>query len=207
MCMADPTERHDPRRVQDTDDLGRHVHGELPLESGGGVGQTPHLQELPSTPGLEDAEGPALPVALSRSDTFRRHLERLVEPVDHRQQIAAPLVGEVAPGVVAGAKTGAQSRLHHFERSGEISVGVHETGLGQLQSEPRRDVIAGSEPPIVASSSMARALVATARGHQVVEQQRQVPGTEVGRETREGRGPGGTPRRGRRRIWRTSRRC
>ena len=118
---GDASERHNPCRVQDADDLGRHVDGELPLKSGGGVGQTPHLQELPATPGLEDAEGPALPVALSRSDAFRRHLERLVEAVDHRQQVAAPLVGEVAPGVVAGAKTGSQSRLHHFERSGEIS--------------------------------------------------------------------------------------
>ena len=72
---GDASERHDPRRVQDTDDVGRHVHGELALEGDGGVGQTPHLQELPATPGLEDAEGPALPVTLSRSDAFRRHLE------------------------------------------------------------------------------------------------------------------------------------
>ncbi len=129
---GDATERHNPRRVEDTDDLGRHLHGELPLKGGGGVGQTPHLEELPSTPGLEDAESPALPVTLSRGDAFRRHLERLVEPVDHRQQIAAPLVGEVTPGVVAGAKAGSQSRLHHLEPAPEISLGVHETGLGQL---------------------------------------------------------------------------
>ena len=82
---GDPSESHDPGRVEDTDDLGRHVHGELALKSGGGVGQTPHLQELPAPPGLEDAEGPALPVTLSRGDAFRRHLERLIEAVDHRQ--------------------------------------------------------------------------------------------------------------------------
>ena len=184
---GDATERHHPRRVQDTDDLGRHVHGELALKRGGGVGQTPHLQELPAAPGLEDAEGPALPVALSRGDTFRRHLERLIEAVDHRQQIAAPLVGEVAPGVVAGAKTGAQSRLHHLERSGEISVGVHEPGLGQFQREPGGDVVASSDRDRHLFEHGA-GFIASARRHQVVEQQRQVSGPQVGRETGKGEG-------------------
>ncbi len=66
---GDTSERHDPGRVQDTDDVGRHVHRELALEGDGGVGQTSHLEELPATPGLEDADGPALPVTLCRSDT------------------------------------------------------------------------------------------------------------------------------------------
>ena len=72
---GDPSERHDPGRVQDTDDVRRRVHRELTLEGGGGVGETPHLQELPATPGLEDADGPTLPVTLRRSDAFRRQLK------------------------------------------------------------------------------------------------------------------------------------
>ena len=72
---GDASERNDPRCVQDADDLRRHVDGQLLFEGGGSIGQTPHLQELPATSGLEDAEGPALPVTLRRSNRFSRHLQ------------------------------------------------------------------------------------------------------------------------------------
>ena len=93
----------------------------------------------------------------------------------------------MAPGVVAGAKTGAQRRLHHRERRREISVGVHEAGFGQLQGEPCGDVVAtvnGRRHLFEHGASV----IAAARRHQVVEQQRQVSGPQVGRETGKGEG-------------------
>ena len=186
--------------------MGRLVHRELALQRDGGVGQTSHLEELPAPPGLEDTDGPALPATLRRSDAFRRHLEGLIDAVDHRQHVAAPLIGEMAPGVVAGAQAGAQSRLHHGERRGKIAFGVHEAGLGQFQSKPCGNIVTTVNRQRHLFEHAA-SFIESARRHEVVEQQRQVPGPQVGRETAAGRGRGGTPRRARRGIWRTSRRC
>jgi hypothetical protein len=49
------TECHDPGRVQDAHNLGRHLDTELSFERCRRVGQSAHLEELPATTGLEDA--------------------------------------------------------------------------------------------------------------------------------------------------------
>ena len=92
----------------------------------------------------------------------------------------------MAPGVVTGAHPGAQCRLHHFQRTGKFSVGIHETGFRQFQSEACSDVVATADCGGDGSEHGAGVIAATRR-HKVVEQQGQVADPQRGRDFRKGK--------------------
>jgi hypothetical protein len=69
--------------------------------------------QLPAAPDLEDADRPAVSVALGRGDAIGGETERIVDVVQNGAGLAAPLLGEslARPGqAVYGARTRAFSR-------------------------------------------------------------------------------------------------
>src|SRR6202011_139760 len=137
---GDASESDDPGCIQDTDDLGCDIGGEASLESGGRIGKATHLEQLPPSTRLKQPECPPLSIALSLSDVLDRHLECLVQPVEHREHVAAPLMSEVSTGVITGVEAGSQCRLQEFERLSEPPVGIRKSGFREFKNELPVDV-------------------------------------------------------------------
>src|SRR4029077_2705402 len=163
------------------------IRGEPSLKSGRRVGKATHLEQLPPSTRLKQPERPSLPIALSRCDVRDRHLECLVQPVEHREHVTTPLMGDVSAGVIAGIETGSQRRLDKFERLPEAPVGIRKTGFRKLKNKLPVDVVRllNCRPGFVESSTR---FLEPARRHQVVKEDGKMSRSEVGSETREGEG-------------------
>ena len=137
---CDPAERDDARRIQ----RAGHRHAargvEAALERGPGVGQAPRLEQLPPAPGLEEVEHERLPLPVRGGDSRRDQLERLLEAVEHGEQLAAPLPRDPLPGFLSGAEPVAHRLLVRGERILEVAVDVPQRPLGQPEDRARRQV-------------------------------------------------------------------
>jgi hypothetical protein len=164
---GDASESDHPHCIQDTADLACDIRGGEPsVKSGGRVGKATHLEQLPPSTRLKQPECPSLSIALSGCDVLDRHLECLVEPVEHRQHVTAPLMGDASAGVIAGIKTGSQRRLDEFERFPEAPVGIRKSGFRKLKNELPVDVVSLLNRDLGFVESNARFLKPTRR-HQV----------------------------------------
>ena len=68
LVQRDTPQGDDAGGVKGTDEPITALRGELGFEDRAGVGQPTQLVQLPSPPDLEDADGPAVSVAMRRCD-------------------------------------------------------------------------------------------------------------------------------------------
>ena len=71
---GDASESDHSGRIEDADHLVSDLYREPPPERRGGVWKKAHLEQLPSTPGFEDVEGPVLSFSLSCGNALLRDL-------------------------------------------------------------------------------------------------------------------------------------
>src|SRR4051812_2934326 len=105
--QRDPPEGDDTRGVEGTDEAVTGLWAELSFKDRARVGEPAELVQLASAPDLEDAQGPAVSVALRRRDAIGGQAQRVLDAVQHGARLAAPLLGEALAGPVGRAEAGA----------------------------------------------------------------------------------------------------
>ncbi len=96
LMQRDSPQGDDARGVKGADEAIAGLRAELPVEDRPGVVEPAQLVQLSAAPDLEDADGPAVSVALGRRDAVGGQAQRVIHVVQHGARLAAPLLGEVA---------------------------------------------------------------------------------------------------------------
>ena len=137
LMQRDSPQGDDARGVKGADEAVAGLRAELPFEDRAGVVEPAQLVQLPAAPDLEDADPPAVSVALGRRDAVGGQPQRVVHVVQHGAGLAAPLLGEALARPVGRADAGARRLLGHLERVVVAPVDVGGDGLGEGERERR----------------------------------------------------------------------
>ena len=179
LMQRDSPQGDDARGVKGADEAIAGLRAELPFEDRAGVGQPAELVQLPAAPDLEDADGPAVSVALGRGDAVGGQAQRVVDLVDHGARLAAPLLGEVLARPVGRADAGARRLLGHLERFVVAPVDIGGDALGESERERRVGISARLHGLGRLGVDRLR-LLGAAADEQVVEERGEVVGAQVG---------------------------
>ena len=131
-----------PGGVEGAEELIAGLRAELPFEDCAGIVEPTELVQLSAPPDLEDADGPAVSVALGCRDAVGRQTQRVVHVVQHRARLAAPLLGEVLARPVGCADPSARRLLGQIECVLVAPVDVCDDGLGERERECRVGITA-----------------------------------------------------------------
>ncbi len=117
VMQGDAAERDDAGGVEGAEEAIAGLRAELPFEDRAGVVEPAELVQLAAAPDLEDADGPAVAVALGCRDAVGGQAQRVVDVVEHGARLAAPLLGEALARPVGRADPGARRLLGQLECS------------------------------------------------------------------------------------------
>ena len=198
LMQRDSPQGDDARGVKGADEAIAGLRAELPLEDRAGVGEPAQLVQLPAAPDLEDADRPAVSVALGRRDAVGGQTQRVIHVVQHGARLAAPLLREVLARPVGRADAGARRLLGHLERIVVAPVDIGGDALGEGERERRVGIAARLHGRGRLGVDRLR-LLGAAADQQVVEQRGEMLGAQVRRQLgqRERLSAGGDPRIGR----------
>jgi hypothetical protein len=94
------------------------------LERDARVGDLATLQQLATTVDLEEFDRPRLAPALRGDDPGGGHLDRLVEPIEVGEQLAAPVAGDPVAVGLARPKPAADRGLVQTQGFAEVTIDI-----------------------------------------------------------------------------------
>jgi hypothetical protein len=85
---------------QHPDDTVSFVHAVSTFECHSGLSQSPRLQQLAATPGLEHPKRPVLSISLRSGDGVVRNLKPLIGAVESGQERSFEVVSQASSGIL-----------------------------------------------------------------------------------------------------------